>query len=621
MKKTIFAIFKTHFDYGYTDRKEAVEKKYAEEIFPEVMRVCEATQKLGARRMYKWTVPAFLLIKSTELMNETNRARLENLVANGQIACHALPFTMHTSLLDKNMSENMFLWTEEYCKRYGKEFPIAAKLTDVPGHTSAIIAPLVQRGVKFLHIGKNGASPAPDVPNLFWWEDKSGARILTMYDKLYGSELLPPKWWKFPVYLALLNTNDNRGAQSAEFVEALQETIGDRYDYRTATLNEFAQELLKCDLSSLPVIRGELSDTWIHGAGSYPGAMGKYRRSREEFYAVEKFAKEKGVEIEKERREFYENALIFSEHTFGINVLKFFGDQRVYEKSELFEKRKTDPTYRFAEQSWNDEKNYAEKMEKICENLKKKTGFRGVAQKKFPVEMRAEDDKAIVVYRGKTYKISYEYLVFGAESVHGFVKKYLTRYENWSVSDFGRMWYPEIRDRVYRAEIADVKQCADETEIDLILPEESYEKYGNFKSAKILAFETAQGLHIEFFGDNKDAIGYVEAGNFIIETEKTGKYAISQIGQDVNIENEIVGGGNRKLWAIDEYAKIGDSTLKSYDAPLVSFGKNAICRYTCGGRIKYKSSFCVNLFNNHWGTNFPQWIDGSYRFGFVLKNR
>ena len=58
-------------------------------------------------------------------------------------------------------------------------------------------------------------------------------------------------------------------------------------------MDDFAREIYKCDLSSVPVIKGELSDPWIYGAGSYPEAVSVFRRSREEFYALEKVASKK----------------------------------------------------------------------------------------------------------------------------------------------------------------------------------------------------------------------------------------------------------------------------------------------------------------------------------------
>jgi alpha-mannosidase len=80
-----------------------------------------------------------------------------------------------------------------------------------------------------------------------------------------------------------------------------------------------------------------------------------------------------------------------------------------------------------------------------------------------------------------------------------------------------------------------------------------------------------------------------------------------------------VRGANRTLWAMDEYARIGNVKLQSIDAPLVSFCRNPILRWAGNGKERYAPLFAVNLFNNQWGTNFPQWIEGDFDFEFVLS--
>lgn len=136
--------------------------------------VCEQTQKYGKELEYKWTLPAYLLKMMYEKNDEKTKKRLKELVGRGQVCFHALPFTMHTSLLDEAALRKMFVFADDCCQIFGCDFPKSAKMTDVPSHTSAIIRPLVERGVKFLHLGKNPASPKPKVPLLFWWEDLEG---------------------------------------------------------------------------------------------------------------------------------------------------------------------------------------------------------------------------------------------------------------------------------------------------------------------------------------------------------------------------------------------------------------------------------------------------------------
>ena len=619
-KKKIIAAFKTHFDFGYTDRKEIVLGDYCGAKLRYAMDICEATQVHGKNLEYKWTLPAFLLMQMYRRSNESDRVRLIELVQRGQLICHALPFTMHTSLLDKQLAEKMFIWTDEYVATFQKQFPISAKMTDVPGHTSGIIEPLVKRGVKFLHLGKNGASTAPDVPLLFWWEDLKGNRILTMYNQLYGSQLIPPKGWKYPVWLALCHTNDNVGAHKEDIVLNLQTAVGKSYDFQTGSLDDFANEILKCDLSDLPVIKGELSDTWVHGVGSYPDAVACFRESKTKFYELEKRAGQLGVDISKEQEEFYKYALVYTEHTFGVNVMTRF-PKRVYTKSELNRNRKRLVKYKESETSWADERAIAFKLKEICDLVQKKTGYIEKNIIKEPLTIETDDKYIYVNISGKRAKIHYEYCVFGAESVHGFAKKYLTRFIDWSISDFGKLWYPEIEDKRYIARIANVEKVDNTYEILFRTDKNSFAEYGNFKQYKIKLFKTQEGIQISFYGTGKDAINLVEAGNFVVDLEDEGKhFLVQQIGQCMDVNKDIIKNSNQILWAMDEYAEIDGIRLYSHSAPLVAFERNAICQFNCVKSRKKKAKFVINLFNNHWGTNFPQWMEGDYNFNFTLTN-
>ena len=99
-------------------------------------------------------------------------------------------------------------------ERFGRK-TIAAKLTDVPGHTRGIVPLLAEAGIKFLHIGVNPGSTVPKVPPLFRWQDDSGAELMVMYESGYGSAFEIPG---MEDSLAFGHTSDNLGPQSPEEV-------------------------------------------------------------------------------------------------------------------------------------------------------------------------------------------------------------------------------------------------------------------------------------------------------------------------------------------------------------------------------------------------------------------
>lgn len=621
MKRKIIAVFKTHFDFGYTDLAEKVLEQYCTKMLSDALDVCRATEPDGEALRYKWTLPSYLLMQMAQRCPAEQKNEFLHFVENGQICCHALPFTMHTELLDQRLLDNMFLFTDDYVRTFGKPFPISAKMTDVPGHSSAIIAPLVRRGVKFLHLGKNAASIAPKVPPLFWWEDKQGNRLLTMYNQNYGSGLFPPAGWKFPVWLALCHTYDNAGVQGADFVSELKKEVGSRYDFATGTLDDFARELLKCDLSGIPVVRGELGDTWIHGVGSLPRAVSDFRRSRSRFYALEDAAAQQGANIGAEKREFYENALVFTEHTFGANVLRYLGTSRAFDREGFLKERRERPAYEILEESWREQHRRAETLREICARTEKKVSLPPQApraEKEFTLSARGSVLEA--QFGGRRVELALEYRVFGAQDVHTFVKKYVTRFFDWSISDFGRMYYPEIPGKLFRFRPQAPQKQGSAWRVHWSVSPQSVRDYGNFAETDMEISYDGRRLRVRLCGRGKQATPLVEGANFIVRVpDASEEYIVDRCGGEIDVDRDMAENANQILWSMNDYARIGNMKLYSVDAPLVSFGRNAVCRYNAGRPRKKKPAFVVNLFNNHWGTNFPQWIEGDLSYEFFLE--
>ena len=268
MKKKVIMAFKTHFDIGFTDLSEEIIKKYAGKMLDEVLATCEATSDMG-RLKYIWTMPAWPLAVSLagNEPGSARRVRAEKLIENGQLVWHALPFTSHFDFLGLEDALRGFRYASELSRKYKRPIPVAAKMTDVPGHGRMLPSVLAAAGVKFLHLGCNEFSTPPAVPRLFWWEGPDGSRVLTMYSKGgYGSDLTPPEDWPFPVWLALMHTQDNMGPQSAGMIRALAEDAQAKMpdaEIMTGTLDDFYHALSECDLSGLPVLKKDLADTWI----------------------------------------------------------------------------------------------------------------------------------------------------------------------------------------------------------------------------------------------------------------------------------------------------------------------------------------------------------------------
>ncbi|MBA3848215.1 MAG: hypothetical protein H0X45_16415, partial [Planctomycetes bacterium] len=265
--RIVHVVFKTHLDIGFTDLAAEVIRRYREDYLPAALNVARELRQRGGDR-FIWTTGSWLIDDALEHGDAALKKSLEAGIAAGDVRWHALPFTMHTELLDADLVRHGLSLSQRLDKRFGLK-TIAAKMTDVPGHTRGLVPLLVDAGVTFLHIGVNPASRAPQVPDCFRWK-LGEAEIVVGYDKSgYGTAL---EIEGCDHVLAFAHTGDNQGPQGpdqilAEFARVRSSFTG--ADVRAGTLDDFARAVDGVR-ASLPVVDQEIGDTWIHGTGTDP---------------------------------------------------------------------------------------------------------------------------------------------------------------------------------------------------------------------------------------------------------------------------------------------------------------------------------------------------------------
>jgi hypothetical protein len=183
--------------------------------------------------------------------------------------------------------------------------------------------------VDFFHLGGGGYRRSPDVPPLFWWEGPDGSRLLTMNAKQgYGTSLIPPPGWPHRTWLALIHTGDNQGPPQPEEVQKLLNEAKEKLPgvkVRIGRLSDFTDRLL-AEKPDLPVIRGDMPDTWIHGPTADPAGARLARNTRPAIAAAELLNTQLrawGVAVPHVApiiASAYEQSLLYGEHTWGADL-------------------------------------------------------------------------------------------------------------------------------------------------------------------------------------------------------------------------------------------------------------------------------------------------------------
>lgn len=287
--------------------------------------------------------------------NENIRARTEEAINSGYLAWHGLPFTTYTELFDEELLDYGLGIAKSLDQRFSKH-TIAAKMTDVPGHTRSMITHLAKAGIKYLHLGVNASSHVPHVPELFVWRNSDGSEIVVQYSKDYGNHMVVKDLQEM-LYFA--HTHDNHGPSSIEQIEQEFARLRETYPnavIQASTLDSFVEKLWAIR-DTLPVVEEEIGDSWIHGAASDPFKLSAYR---ELLRLKSKWLRDGSLSTEDDEYiAFCDELLMIPEHTWGMDIKRYLADYAHYDKDDFQEARRIDKTdvslnpqvYRFLEEN------------------------------------------------------------------------------------------------------------------------------------------------------------------------------------------------------------------------------------------------------------------------------
>jgi len=669
--KKVYVIFKTHLDIGFTDLAETITEKYMDEFIPSAIKLGYQL-KDNKDLSFKWTTGSWLIYHYLRTKKGDELNNLIKAIEDGIINWHGLPFTTHTELMDKQLFEYGLTLSEKLDKRFSRK-TIAAKMTDVPGHTKAIVPLLAKAGIRFLHIGVNPASAVPQVPDFFTWVGADGSEVMVCYSYSYGEDCILPGMNE-ALYFA--HTPDNCGPQTAEMVIKQYNDLKLKYpnaEIVASTLDDFTESLLKYK-SSIPKVYEEIGDSWIHGAATDPLKISKFRelsRLRKRWISEGKF-----IGYENELEDFSLNLLLIPEHTWGMDIKRHLGDYKNYSKEEFKLARKADivddstqmgfnwgtdnRSYSRFERSWEEQREYLYKaIEDLPEVLKKEAKV--TLERLTPIIIKT-DDKHIKLninerYNFLNYEVEFDengtinflshedlgkifdkqnrcglfvYEEIGRESYDFWFNNYIRDYKqnNWAYGDFGKPLFEAERTvtREHNMYFHDGSYINNGDNIEVIINITS-EKYASSelgcpKCIQLVYRFYNNKIGLDLIWNKKDAMRLPECIWFSInpKVDNSNMWFVEKMEELIS-PMQVVRNGGRNLHAIDSCIQyLGAEKkikIKSLDAPLVAMGERKILKYD--NKIDLSQVANFNLYNNLWGTNFRMWYEEDAKFRFIIE--
>ncbi len=653
----VHVIFKTHLDLGFTDYAHNVSARYFNEFMPRAVALAEQMRREHPEAPFCWTTGAWLVVEYLATAAPDQRAALEAAIADGLINWHALPFTTHTELMDAPLMRAALGLAAELDARFGRQ-TIAAKMTDVPGHTRALIPLLAEAGVRFLHIGVNPASTVPDVPPIFVWrDDASDSAIICIYHANYGASMVLPGTTQA---VALVFTGDNEGPPTPDSVLNTYAELRRAFPNARligSTLDAVARALLPVQ-HLLPVVTAEIGDTWIHGVGSDPKKVAEYRallRLRQTWL-------DEGVTDLSSLQDFQRKLLLIPEHTWGMDLKTHLDDYTHYDTPALAAARQT-PNFQRFEASWSEQRAYIDTALRALPNeALRDQAMRALSdlQARRPqLEDYTRTDDLLFehdAWRMTLDPITGAITQLDQHSTHSVLADAehplaLLRYDTYSTADYERYWKQYIRDRerdevrawahpdnvkpglqvadhgVWLPRVTGVYQRLTADALHVLLTAtfaEAAQQIGAPREVFIAyALDHTATLSIEVQWFEKPACRLPEAFwlSFRPRVEQPEKWLLEKLGAWVS-PLDVVSGGARTLHAVGRGARYDDGTrtisLHTLDAPLIAPGAPSLLDFH-NRAPDLADGLHVNLFNNLWGTNFTMWFEDDMRFRCTLE--
>ncbi len=656
--KRVLVMFKCHLDVGFTDTQANVVRRYFEQHFPRAIETAETVRGEGKER-YIWTTGSWLVYQYLEKAAKAQRERMERAIAAGDIAWHAIPFTWQSELLEPSLIAGGLGFSRSLDRRFQRT-TTGAKMTDVPGHTRAIVGPLSAHGVKFLDIGVNSASTPPDVPPLFVWKDAAGNSLTVMYHlhsyggvvKIPGSDLA----------VDVEMRGDNRGPHTLEEIRKIYSGLRQRFpqaEVRAANLTDIANAV-EPYREGLPVVTQEIGDTWIYGVPSDPVKVARYRevaRLRGEWIGEGKMQTGDAADLA-----FLGNFLLEAEHTWGTDT-KTWLDFDHYTPHDL-EQILDQPKCKVVLASWAEKRQdlfdaiatlpaplrtqATERVNTLRPAVPDAAGLRphpaadAIETRHFVIAL---DPRTGAISRLHSRKTGHDwassrqplalfsYQTLSKSDYDRFFAAYLKSKADWAPKDFGK---PNIerfgaQSRTWLPTLVECRRTADKSGHRVLarlkIEDGEAEKGGLVAWPKTMYCELVLPdaepvveIRFSWFGKVANRMPEALWLSFQPVTSDPRGWLLDKSGSPVS-PSDVVTGGNRAMHAVLGGLRYkgpeGALSIETLDAPVVALGEK-LPVYFSRSQPDLGKGFHFSLFNNGWGTNYIQWFGEDMRFRFRI---
>lgn len=640
--RAITVCTKNHLDVGFTESEAKVLHDACRWLLPTAAAQGKRMREAGDGCGFVWTVPSFIAEHALEILDGDVLRSVEAGFAAGDIAWQALPFTTHTELLDEGLLDAAVAVARRLDVRFGKR-TICAKLTDVPGHTLGLVRALARAGVEFLHVGVNYMSAMPKLPPLFRWRDEDGNEVVTAYSSFYGGEVRLPgedhvlQWDVLGDNMEIPSEADQRARFAAIRAQHPGACV------RAGRAEDWAGTDLRVRAASLPVITAEIGDSWVFGTGSDPWKTARFReliRLRREWLESHRLVPGSRTLVALDRQ-----LLLVAEHTWGLAVGASSHHDRTHWDNSDFAGIRRRGCWLGLEASWQEQRDHIDlavaalddprlrsEAQAACDacapTATDRTGWLAVDP---ATDMEIAGARIRLDARGAMVSLVsdgvervagngalglFRYRTYDDADCRRWCKEYATIKEDWLLGEFAKAGLERSRaiSQLWEPRITACWRHGDQLEVDLAFPESAVREAGAPGRATVAYHIAPDGLTCRLTWWDKHPTRLPESlwWTFQLKVADPAAWRIDKSGRWID-PLDVASSGGRWLHGVQKGARNGSVRLHSRDAHLLALGDPLL--YAFPDRQPDPSGgLHLNLANNLWGTNFPQWCGDDLAF-------
>lgn len=487
--------------------------------------------------------------------------------------------------------------------------------------------------------------------HLFRWREETGREVTVLYHtRSYGSTVRIPG---LPLAVSMRVHGDNTGPHSLGSIRHAYSTLRRKFpnaNVRAASLTEIGDAVAASPVV-LPVETREIGDSWIYGTGSDPHKTSELRevvRMRSGWIADGQLVAGSPTDLA-----LLEELIPAPEHNWGLSTSVYLRSWHGYDVDELARARATEAPFQVVDAEWETKRQTPrEALSTLPEALADEArralnamhepapATMGDATSPITLDnglVRCEVDQRTgalgtvqdlrsgTEWAGEAGMALFSYVGYDTADYQRFSRDY--NHSAFAANDFGKPGLERygVAHLDWRPDGTSVGPWRTGVAVELHRGEAQDDGCTAWPSRVVVGYEAVPdeaALDIRLWIQGKAANRRPEALwlSFDLKESSEGEWRIDKVGQSID-PMDVVEDGGRRLHGIGSGVSYADARggvhIDSLDAHLVSPGERGLLRFD-HDPLRRGGGMHFALYNNLWGTAFPQWYGADMEFRFRL---